>query len=591
VKYFFINIKSLVFILLVITLSFKPTQAKSQYLVDTLRMQLQNEKYDTAQVDLYQGIAKYYLKINLDSALFYAEKGLNLAKEIEFESGIGYMYIVLGHIQVVENDLFNALKNYQKAANSFHRANETEGISIAYLLLGNVYFTLANYPNALDYYQKGVVIADSLNLKKILPDFYNNLAALNEILQNYNEAINNLNKSLQLREDLKDQFGSINILINLSKIYLKLDELGIANDYLEKAYRLSLELRYNEGLYNIYNVYADIEKIQKNYTKAIEYYNQGSKYLENIGSDYLGPISIFKADLFTNMGYCYLENQDYTRAEQNLLKGNHLAETTGHLLLLKSTSQYLSRLYEETRRPVKALGYAKKFKSYSDSLSKDENIKKITQLEMQFNFDKKLKEQEVEKAKMELIQKRKELIYIVIFSGILLTVFILFFLFRLQQLKVKKIKVEKASLQSDLQYKNKELTTNVMYLVEKNEFIMSISDKLKKARYDFKPENRKIIDEIIHKLEVSGSKNIWKDFELRFQDVHSDFYHKISQTFPDLTPNELKLCAFLRLNMSTKEISTITFQSPKSIGQARFRLRKKMGIKRDENLVTFLNQF
>ncbi|MEZ5197267.1 MAG: tetratricopeptide repeat protein [Bacteroidales bacterium] len=530
------------------------------------------------------------MKINLDSALFYAETGLNLAKEIEFESGIGHMYIVLGHIQVVENDLFNALKNYQKAANSFHRANEKEGISIAYLLLGNVYFTLANYPNALDYYQKGVVIADSLNLKKILPDFYNNLAALNEILQNYNEAINNLNKSLQLREDLKDQFGSINILINLSKIYLKLDELGIANDYLEKAYRLSLQLRYNEGLYNIYNVYADIEKIQKNYIKAIEYYKQGSKYLENIGSEYLGPISILKADLLTNMGYCYLENQDYALAEQNLLKGNHLAEITGQLLLLKSTSQYLSRLYEETRRPVKALGYAKKFKNYSDSLSKDENIKKITQLEMQFNFDKKLKEQEIEQSRIASRQKRKELIYIMISSSIFLALIILFLLFRLQRFKVKKINLEKKTLLYDLDYKNKELTTNVMYLLKKNEFIMNISDKLKKSRYDFKPDNRKIVDDIIKELEHSTTDDVWKDFEVRFQEVHADFYKKLVKQFPDLSPNELKLCAFLRLNMSTKEISTITFQSHKSISMARFRLRKKMGIENSENLVTYLSQ-
>ncbi|MEZ5084562.1 MAG: hypothetical protein R2750_14145 [Bacteroidales bacterium] len=150
--------------------------------------------------------------------------------------------------------------------------------------------------------------------------------------------------------------------------------------------------------------------------------------------------------------------------------------------------------------------------------------------------------------------------------------------------------MEKEKLMGDLDYKNKELTNNVMYLLKKNEFILSISDKLKNSRYYFKPENRKLIDEIIHDVEQSTSQDVWKDFEVRFQEVHTDFYDKLAEKYPDLSPNELRLCAFLRLNMSTKEISAITFQSPKSITMARFRLRKKMDIGSYENLISFLSQ-
>jgi len=567
-----------------------PLKAEGQHKLDSLLTLLEHENHDTAKVKLYQGIAKIYLKINLDSSLYYSDKGLDLARKIGFKKGEGDINMVLGHIKVVQNDLFNALKYYQNAANLFHLANDADGISTAYLLLGNVYFTLANYPDALDYYQKGVVIADSNKSIAILPDFYNNLAVLNELLKNYNEAIEYLNKSLQLREDSKDQKGSAGILINLSKIYLKLNESGIANDYLDRAYKLCIELRDNEGLYNIYNVYADIAKRQNNYSKAIEYYKQGSKYLENIGSDYLGPISSLKSDLYANMGYSYLENQDYKLAEQNLLKGYDLAEQTGQLELLKATSDYMSRLYEETGQPIKALRFAREFKNYSDSLSKNENIKKITQLEMQFAFDQQLREREIEQARLDAIQKRKELIYIMISGSIFLALIILFLLFRLQRVKVKRINLEKSNLKNDLDYKNKELTTNVMYLLKKNEFIINISDKLKKSRYDFKPENRKIVDDIIRELEKSTTADTWKDFEVRFQEVHADFYQKLIQKYPDLSPNELKLCAFLRLNMSTKEISTITFQSPKSISMARFRLRKKMGVRSYDNLIGYLNQ-
>jgi len=65
------------------------------------------------------------------------------------------------------------------------------------------------------------------------------------------------------------------------------------------------------------------------------------------------------------------------------------------------------------------------------------------------------------------------------------------------------------------------------------------------------------------------------------------FYKELHKAHPDLTPNEIKICAFIRLNMSTKEISAITHQTVKTINMARFRLRKKLNIDRDENLLSY----
>ncbi len=121
--------------------------------------------------------------------------------------------------------------------------------------------------------------------------------------------------------------------------------------------------------------------------------------------------------------------------------------------------------------------------------------------------------------------------------------------------------------------------------------ILNVSDKLKKAKMSFKVENRKVVEDVIRDLEASSKGDFWKEFELRFQEVHSDFYHKLNELFPNLTPNELKLCAFLRLNMSTKDIAAITFLSINSINIARHRLRKKLNIDQDENLIVFLSSF
>ena len=244
-----------------------------------------------------------------------------------------------------------------------------------------------------------------------------------------------------------------------------------------------------------------------------------------------------------------------------------------------------------------SLEYSRVFKTFSDSILNEDVIKKIAKIELQNEFDQQLKEKELEQTRKDALQKRKELVYIMVAAGSffgLLVVVLLYLLLKNKvtrvELSEKNLKLEKDTLKKELEYKNKELTTNVMYLLKKNEFILQIVEKLKIAKMGFKVENKIIAEDIIRELESSSSQDTWKEFELRFQEVHSEFYKKLNDQFPDLSPNELKLCAFLRLNMSTKEIATITYLSVNSINIARHRLRKKLNIEHDENLIIFLTQ-
>ncbi len=93
-------------------------------------------------------------------------------------------------------------------------------------------------------------------------------------------------------------------------------------------------------------------------------------------------------------------------------------------------------------------------------------------------------------------------------------------------------------------------------------------------------------------MKSSQDSDTWEEFEAHFTHVHTDFYRRLNDLFPNLSANEKKLCAFLRLNMSTKDIAAITYQSVNSITVARSRLRKKLNIEgEDVNLVNFLAQY
>jgi hypothetical protein len=139
-------------------------------------------------------------------------------------------------------------------------------------------------------------------------------------------------------------------------------------------------------------------------------------------------------------------------------------------------------------------------------------------------------------------------------------------------------------LNHELEFKNKELTSKAMFIFQKDELIAKIIDQLKGLTASKDPTYRRDIETIMKQLRLNLKDNNWKEFETYFENVHEDFYNKLKLKYPALSPNEKKLCAFIRLNLGTKEICSLTHQSTKSVEVARVRLRQKMNLTRDENL-------
>ncbi|MBZ0241671.1 MAG: hypothetical protein K8F24_00520, partial [Bacteroidales bacterium] len=147
--------------------------------------------------------------------------------------------------------------------------------------------------------------------------------------------------------------------------------------------------------------------------------------------------------------------------------------------------------------------------------------------------------------------------------------------------------LEKENFEKELEIRNKELSTYVMAMIKKNETISQIIELLntKQTR-----ENSGYFRQIIRDLSNIQDDGLWDEFEIRYQQVHNKFYEQLQATSPNLTTNERRLCAFLRLNMTTKDIASITGQSIRSIEVARTRLRKKLDITNSEvSLVEYLN--
>ncbi len=139
-----------------------------------------------------------------------------------------------------------------------------------------------------------------------------------------------------------------------------------------------------------------------------------------------------------------------------------------------------------------------------------------------------------------------------------------------------------------LNTKKVELISSTLKLMHLNEMNGSLINDLVKLLPHTNKEGQELIRQMSNKFRMNMAEQIWNDFEIRFEDVFDSFYSVLLEKFPSLTPNERKLCALLRSGLSSKDIAILTFQNPQSVDVARYRLRKKLNLVNDENLVDFL---
>ena len=137
-------------------------------------------------------------------------------------------------------------------------------------------------------------------------------------------------------------------------------------------------------------------------------------------------------------------------------------------------------------------------------------------------------------------------------------------------------------LEQDINSKNRELAISTMSLIKKNEFLNNIKNELKSAKDGSLPYVVKLIDKNLNNTDD------WKLFEEAFNNADKDFLKKMKVIHPKLTPNDLRLCAYLRLNLSSKEIAPLLNISPKSVEVKRYRLRKKMGLAHESSLTNYI---
>jgi tetratricopeptide (TPR) repeat protein len=532
--------------------------AQEQSKLDSLNTLLETAPNDSARIYQLVNISREYSNNNMPLSLEYAQKALTLAEKGKDENLLAYSLFNIARSYFNQGFLEISTRYFYRYLDIQKSINNSRGIAYALVNLGAIHLQLKQFEKSREFFENGLETLNQLakddRIDKPGTDIitiYNNLGIASQNLNETDKAIDYYSRGISLaRKSPGEHLILANLLNNLGTLYLEEGKLAEAFSYLTEALNIRIENDNKSGQVN-------------SYRSMSMYFNKKNDKAEELK--------------YLNLGF-------------------NLALEIGSISQLANLTEKMFGYYQELQNADSALKYNILFTEYMEKLNEEATRKELAHLELASQLKEKEKIQQFE-------QKRKELLYLVAGLILTLTVAILSLLYFISHsrnrrltlekeiinLNSKNLKLEKESIENELDQKNKEMATNVMYQIQKNEMIHDIVEKLQKHSTTGIKQDDSWILEIIRDLEKTQEKSVWNEFEVRFQQVHNDFYKKLNDINPELSTNERRLCAFLKLNMTTKEISTITGQIPRSIDVARTRLRKKLNLTNSEvSLIEFL---
>lgn len=480
---------------------------------------------------------------------------------------------------------------------------------------GNIYQAMGEMEPALKALLTSLSLSDTLTAAE--PGDISNLASRINILNNTAVVYQSLNEpdkagqllseALKIGRELEEPRGLLPTLNNLGLIRIDQEKYNEAIGFFMEALELGRQVSDSMGISGNYNNLGLIYEKLGNKRKALSYYLASLDITKRLG------FSIGIANTCANAGRLYSELNMPDSAVYYVERGIDEAVRSGNNTYLMKNYQTLSSIYEKTGAYGKALEMHKKFMSVKDSIFDIKKNRQIEEMTARFETEKKEKENQLLKKNIK-IQQRTTLLLIISLVAIVLIALLLYYFYRLKNKALKQQsklneqenqlhRLETARLEDQLfaeqeinklqsekiEQKNRELSSQILHAVNKNDAMNHIVDELRKA----KDEGNTAIDHCFNRVNQIVKQSIttdreWEQFKLHFDEVNPGFFHRLSELYPDLTQNEQKICAYYRINLGTNEIAKILNVTISAVQKSRYRLRKKMDIPSDANMYDFM---
>ena len=489
------------------------------------------------------------------------------------------------------------------------KIKDSNDLAGAYDNLSTVYRKIGEYDSAIHYSLKAARIFEETGNKKELAYVWGNLSYLFKDIQDKKNTFYYSKKSLQTLKALNDEVGYAEALFNLGDYYMENNQLDTALIYYKQSAKLSKKLeRYDKyatalkSIGAIYLRYGQTLKAEKILLQAYKQFKK-SNQLENLAET---TILLAKTEYKKS-------NFEYSESLLNDVQQISAQINSGRLK--RKILKEKVALYEHWGKTKKALQVFHHLDKLKDSLNIIKLNNKIEELTTKYHLKKintenrKLKQQQVIN---EMKNRQMRILTNLLAIGTLLIVVIFLLLLQkhkknalLQKQKMELIKKEEELMRSDLekaelkknelrkenQFKAKQLTTYTLNMMQKNLIFQDLLKEVKEIeRMDSRHMRKSLLNLKIKLINALSSDSDWENFKLFFEQVNADFFKRLHENYPQLTKTDEKLCALIRLNMNINEAASVLNVNYNSIRVARYRLRKKMNLKPDDDLYEIIQK-
>ncbi len=542
-----------------------------------------------------------------DSAIYYYEKGLTLLENGDYKNPLGLCYQNLGRVYISKGEYNKAIQYYEKALTLL---NEDEKYN-SYMGLGSIYYYKGFYTKSHEYQFKALKLQEKAGFAKAIAGIHGNIANNYSELGEYEKAKEHLEKAIPIFKENNDQQYLALAYNNLAGLLRKMGENDLSKDYLIKAIAIYETNSPNEYLPICYRNLGEIDFEEGEFQESLVHFNYALNLSNKLGNEQ----QISNALLC--VGRAQLKLKDYLNARKNLGEAVELAEKLNSIRNIQDGYRELAALNTETGRYKEAYSAFEKFKIAEDSIKNDENAKLITKMELQYEFEKEKEslqfahEKEVLTYNQQLERRNWTVIGLVIFSILIST--ITFLAFRANKIKrtanqklkranddlrdlnkyLEELRArEKELSQAAISAKERELASISMASHEKNSLLKDLEQQLKFIEHrvdeELSPSFKQLKKTISNGYSMDDS---WHSFLHSFQDVHPHFFDKLKNQNPQLSNDDLKLSAYLKIGMSNKEIANVTHLALGSVKTKVNRLKKKLNMTADDNLRDYMVRF
>jgi len=436
---------------------------------------------------------------NYDSAQFYYKKGIDISIQFSDKEGTAVGYANLSRICRDKGDYTKAIEFINKAIEIFKENGQKKRLVLCYNILGTIYYYSGNNIIALEANIQSLKICEELKDTTNIVYAYCNIADIHIVQQNFSEALAIYEKTCKILTKIDDKINLASSYYSIGEIYLKQKKYKQSFEYQTKALKLRIAINDSSGIASSYTGLGEIFYEQNQIDSALKYFRQ---------SLFIFTQSKTKGFIASNnveIALCYLKLQKYNLAIAFAEKGYVTAKEIGGLETIKNASDILSQAYSKTENYKKAYYYSAIFKSASDSLFNKENTKRLTSMEMQFEYDKKQKVQAIEQLKKDNEQKEKfqrQKTFSIIFTiAFVLMLILAIVIFRSYQRKQKDYLIISQQKEEIITQRDDILDKNEM-LLQKNEEITAQSEEITVQRDSLHHQKQEIISSIMYAQKI-----------------------------------------------------------------------------------------